>query len=306
MKPLNYLRQATDELRSTWIPYYATVAPETSKICSEMLDSCKSAVKFVLPQGGRILKDKLKGLEGLDVIRLPFPEIVIEYACSKDSDGLVERLVGKDNSYSAPKRIVFAWENDGKIYVHSIFQGVSNSGSKVWTMLPAIGVVWPGKPSIQFDLDCETNPEEDIGFLSVSIIPAGELYDTAYGGGVGTIGHQRAYADITDEMNAVLELVEALSCSNVTHESLPIQKQNKSAAKRGALSFDEYRVLVVKVQGSNSRQSNGGTHGAPREHLRRGHIRILATGKRIWINSCVVNAGIGGRIDKSYDMRKAA
>jgi hypothetical protein len=307
MKPLNYLRQAEEELRGKWIPLIKTVAPETANICDEILTQCKEAVKFVMPEGGRILKDKLKGLNGLETIRLPYPSIVIEYPATEHQHGLVERLVGEGNTFKAPKRIVFAWENEGKIFVHSIIQG-EHKGNKGWTMQPVIAAVWANQCDESFKPDfCSASREDErVDFISSVVMPAGELYTTGYGDPSDVNGKERAYADMIDESNAVLELIEALSCSNVSHEALPVQKMNKSAAKRGAAPFDEYRVLVVKNGSSKEYQPHGGSHGSPREHLRRGHIRILATGKRIWINSCVVNAGVGGRIEKSYDMRKAA
>lgn len=304
MKPLNYLRHATEELRGEWIPSIEPSAPETAKICRDVLEQCAGAVKFLLPEGGRILKDGLKGLRGLDEIHLPFREIVIEYASISGQLGLVERLIGEDNSVVSPKRIIYAWELDGKIHIHSIVQLVTKNGDRVWVMQPVICVVWAEYSPICFALDCETYPEEDIDFITASILPAGELYDVAYGE-KGKFGLQCAYVDMTDEYNAVLELIEALSCSNVSHEALPIQKQNKSSVKRGCLPFDEYRILVVNKSANNVYSSHDGTHRSPREHLRRGHIRIIASGKRIWINSCIVNAGTGGRIDKSYDMKNS-
>jgi hypothetical protein len=47
------------------------------------------------------------------------------------------------------------------------------------------------------------------------------------------------------------------------------------------------------------------THRSPREHLRRGHIRIYQSGRRIWVNSTLVNAGVGGRISTVRDLRAA-
>jgi hypothetical protein len=88
-----------------------------------------------------------------------------------------------------------------------------------------------------------------------------------------------------------------------------VRKLNKGAAKRGALPFDEYRVLVVNApgkEGAAQEHSAGAmTHRSPREHLRRGHIRIYQSGRRIWVNSTLVNAGVGGRISTVRDLRAA-
>jgi len=44
------------------------------------------------------------------------------------------------------------------------------------------------------------------------------------------------------------------------------------------------------VVGSEEGMGGKGTHASPRQHLRRGHIRRLRSGKAIWVRECVVNA----------------
>lgn len=49
--------------------------------------------------------------------------------------------------------------------------------------------------------------------------------------------------------------------------------------------------------GSTSKPSNkGGTHASPIPHLRRAHERVLASGKRIWIPSALVNVRSEGDV----------
>ena len=80
--------------------------------------------------------------------------------------------------------------------------------------------------------------------------------------------------------------------------------------RRGALPFDEYRILTVRSPGGDDEQPAAraavALHRSPREHLRRGHIRIYESGKRVWINPTLVNAGVGGKISTVRDMRRAA
>jgi len=104
---------------------------------------------------------------------------------------------------------------------------------------------------------------------------------------------------------AVLELCEALACSNVDSEVIEPFDQRKNARriKQGKLPLYETRRLVIKapltrsadghVQGDSNRQG-------PREHLRRGHIRRLQDGRRIWVQSCVVGSRENGVIHKTY------
>lgn len=103
----------------------------------------------------------------------------------------------------------------------------------------------------------------------------------------------------------VLELCEALSCKNVSHE--PIERidpaVNARRVRAGKLPLFETRQLVIDA-GKPSRDSGqrGGTHASPRQHLRRGHIRRLPSGN-VWVNSCVVGNRANGIIEKSYAVK---
>lgn len=102
---------------------------------------------------------------------------------------------------------------------------------------------------------------------------------------------------------AVLELCEALSCSNVTHE--PIEKINHGVNARrvrdGKLPLYETRCLVINVSKSAASQTGDGSHASPRQHLRMGHVRRLNSGN-VWVNSCVVGTPKNGVIEKSYEV----
>lgn len=300
MNQFNYLRKADSFIRETLLPWLEERHPSDADVCKLILIDAKNAVKFVLPDGGRIFDDRLKGIEGLNELRLPFESVLIEYQSVPGSVGCAEIVAGAENTLAYPRRIVLANEQDGCIFVYSIV-GANLEGKEAWAMQPMCVVFEKVDNSSSLEVSIKSINETTIKGLAAVIQPTGSLYDDMYRG-----REEWAWADMSDEVMAVLELIEAMSCSNVTHEAIPTPKQNKSSIKRGSLPFDEYRVLVVKNARNKDCQTQGGTHGSPREHLRRGHIRILQTGKRIWINSCVVNAGIGGRIDKSYDMRRAA
>lgn len=95
----------------------------------------------------------------------------------------------------------------------------------------------------------------------------------------------------------VLLFLNALACSNV-HAS---KRAPTKAPKRGALPFDTYYVLSVDPGLVDSEARPIGAGRSPREHLRRGHIRCLADGRRIWVNATIVAAGSrAGRIVKDY------
>lgn len=114
-----------------------------------------------------------------------------------------------------------------------------------------------------------------------------------------------AIKDVQDEAIAVLELCEAISCSNVDSEVVETidQRKNERRIRQGKLPLYETRRLVIKAPLTRSaRNSAGGVSDrqGPREHLRRGHIRRLQDGRRVWVQSCVVGNRENGVINKSY------
>lgn len=106
----------------------------------------------------------------------------------------------------------------------------------------------------------------------------------------------------------VLELCEALSCKNVTHD--PIERidpaVNARRVRAGKLPLFETHQLVIDAgKPVTDSAQGGGTHASPRQHLRRGHIRRLSSGN-VWVNSCVVGSAENGVIKKNYVVRGAA
>lgn len=300
MKQLNYWRKARPFLTDVLLPHWKKSFADDAAVLEGVIEAADKAVKFVLPDGGRIFNDKLKGLEGLEHLRLPYENVLIEYQAENNSFGVAEQVCGVENTRPYPRRIVLASEQGEHIFIYSVV-GADVDGVTGWPMQPMAVVVKKHDSTEGLEVSIKSVNETTVRGIGAFIAPLGSLYEKVYGQGK----EEWAWADMSDEVLAVLELVEALSCSNVTHEPMPQPKMNKSAIRRGAAPFDEYRMLVLKGA-DKSYPAKGGSHASPREHLRRGHIRALQNGNRIWINSCVVNAGIGGRIAKSYDMRKVA
>ena len=81
------------------------------------------------------------------------------------------------------------------------------------------------------------------------------------------------------------------------------QRKNAKRIKQGKLPMYETRRLVIKApitRGAASQAQGDSDRQGPREHLRRGHIRRLQDGRRIWVQSCVVGSRENGVIHKSY------
>lgn len=274
MKALNYLRQA----KANWAGLIAKHGRENVPLAgaSDMFfDLANSSQKFILPRGGRIFNDKLRGID--ELVRLPFARCLIEYEPG-------DKVVGQTGLHvmeRCSRRIVFVEQAGDHLYMLCMFFWDAQSQ---W-------VIYPLAARFRASI---SNDGGEIEFSDVS------------GCGLGSqIKAPDAVSDFVNEIRAVFELIEALSCSNVEAVNLPEQKLNKSAARRGALPFDSYKTLTVRPACATG-SAGDSDRRAPREHLRRGHIRRLPNGNKIWIQSCVVSAGAAGRIDKNYDLRRFA
>lgn len=68
----------------------------------------------------------------------------------------------------------------------------------------------------------------------------------------------------------------------------------------------EVRRLVVKVGDvAHAIGVPRGERNGPREHLRRGHIRRLPDGRKIWVQACVVGSRALGVVRKTYAVELA-
>jgi len=301
MHALNYLRKATADLKSRFIPGLRLFGFHyDADACESVIDCANQAVKFVLPDGGRILNDELKGLP--EILRLPYPNVVIEYTSNENGGGgLVEKEFGKGKTTPAPKRIAVAKEVNGWIEIYSIVMAKIPAGD-CWSMIPFACRVMKSD-----DQRTKTSPLKNITNgkdldIGVVLKPTGSAGISQF----GSEWERYAYCDLHDEIMAVLELIEALSCKNIDHEPMEVRKINRGAKNRGAIPFDEYRVLVLRESRNEKTNNIERGHRSPREHLRRGHIRRLQSGDKVWVNSTIVNAGADGKIISFYDTRKIA
>lgn len=300
MQALNYLRQAREYFANSIKKINKSQLTKEKRKDIEghemILDHASKAQKFILPDGGRIFNDDLKGLP--DLWNLPYPAIVIEYCAPKGSIGLAERIYG--STVQCPKRIVYAEQNGEEITVISI-TSTNVAGAEMWFIQDYCAIMAKNRKAS----DTFSGPFEKLGKkieelkLETSSLDCATNYCPMFSySQINEDRLARAYVDMSDEIRAVVELVEALSCVNVKPQRIPA-KQWRNVGKKKALQFDDYHILTVN---NSSKVGTGEArpHGSPREHLRRGHIRKLADGRKLWINSCVVNAGVGGRVFKDY------
>jgi hypothetical protein len=101
----------------------------------------------------------------------------------------------------------------------------------------------------------------------------------------------------------VVHGLQILNCSNVqTVDNPPPEALNKKRLRSGKVPFFSYKTLHIKTQQATSNQtwSTESERNGPRLHLRRGHIRRLASGCTTWVQSCMVGSSQRGLVIKDY------
>ena len=105
----------------------------------------------------------------------------------------------------------------------------------------------------------------------------------------------------------VIRAIEVFSLSNVfTVENHPPKFINAKRKKKGKIPFFSYHTLHIGKPRSGKSGESIGTHNSPRLHFRRGHIRKLADGRRIWVNACLVGDKSKGMVMKDYKVNNVA
>jgi hypothetical protein len=226
----------------------------------------REGVKILLPPSGIVFDDPaMRGISGSE-FKLPHPVCVFEFAHAvRDSKWIVIAKQFQDGSVGC---VAVVGSNDGS-------QWLVDGARVPFTLVPEgdvaekIRIIYRNRESFPSDRDHESH----------KMIVSFALW-------------------------AVVDAVNALACRNVQLSPSRFNRP-KNATPKGAIPFDDYHVLTIDAPGKPGvSQAHGGTHRSPREHLRRGHIRRIASGA-VWVNACVVSAGNGGKLFKDYAVRSA-
>lgn len=319
MKLLNLVEEATQGMKK-FIKKCDRNNPQAADTIRNLFKTVNKSPKFMLPDGGRLLNDNLKGIP--ESFHLPFPEIVIEYTVSDDPTGtnVFDQLKHKVDQVSSTKRIIYAKEDqDGTITIISILHLQEPTGPR-WSVYPGVAVLIPITPE-----EREAKGEEPLAFFGEEV--AGSPLEINYEYGIKLLeGYsdtvkmnldnaqmthmvESMRLDLHGEIHTLLEFVEALSCSNVRCAKFRSRVVSTTKLK-DPYKDHVYNVLMVDstpVGMSNSENTTSHTNhdGSrhPREHLRRGHIRRLQSGEKIWVQAHIVNPGVGGVVEKSYAVK---
>lgn len=227
------------------------------------IDLCAASEKFLLPDGGTLLDDD--ELRALDPAEaLHLPYKLLALEYRTEQSHAVSNFFGT-------RRILFVREHEDAVRVSPVdFQVADGQWKPRGTFaIPLIGFKQPGTQGLDLIVLTQGN---DIGWKYLH------------------------------EAKTVLAFLNALACSNVKSVR---STRSKTGKIKAALPFDTYHVLTIDVGRGAVAGAGlaGGSHRSPREHLRRGHIRRMEDGRRIWINATVVAAGRGSaKVDKDYRM----
>lgn len=268
MEHLNYCRQMVKQFSASIAE--KNFPAENKRILSHAIDLANVSQKFLLPDGGRVYDDpEYRALDESEPLRLPYKFIALEYSRRTKT----ERDAGKE--HFSTKAIVFARERDEDIALTPIIW-IDSHG--IWGPMPEISI-------------------PKVGYLDRSQTIGGY---TAVNIRMQQIGIP--VSDYGDEVGAMLCFLNVLRCKNVhTERSEP---KNNGKKIKSAIPFDTYHILTIDAPSGCCGSSASGGHRSPREHLRRGHIRRLSDGRRIWVNATVVAAGKSvGVITKDYAVR---
>lgn len=268
-QPLNYCRQ--------FVQYMNTINRQSTDPYVQygiaFADSLKNAQKILLPTGGLVANQldlEFRALDRDQNLRLPYPEIVLEYAIDQSVEEVGEQ------SANLSKCIIYAaeFEVNEKWWVRVCIATYDRKRSQ-WVPYP--DVIFPAKGYLR-----------NVGKTLQIAIQSRPEYDSM----------------ITDEeympfVFALLQFLNILACSNVGMERLPNKLSKPNAKLKSPLPFDDYWVLHLNTSTKES-EGKGGSHRSPREHLRRGCIVRPEGRKPFWRNATVVNAGTLGKITKDY------
>lgn len=318
----NYAAQAERGLRTAALQF----GPTDGRVVRGMCERISRAVHFAMPDGGRLFDDHGRGIAGRE-LRLPFPLITVEYfSDGADSErGLV----------SMPKRLVIA-EEMTRAEVHAYCAQHGSSGAAcvedryvvvTWAATSSVGEWVPGACALAIPTAWDSTASHDdrtehiksltgeAGATRMNAVPIMTIRSIAEGYlkhlKSVEVARQHLVHDAAVEAGVIIELCEALSCSNVGSEVAQPAPDPAKAARRardGKLPIYETRVLTVQAGSSSGRSGgsadDGGSRVGPRQYLRRGHIRRLPSGKQIWVQSCVVGNELAGMIEKTYAVRR--
>ncbi|MBW5286751.1 hypothetical protein [Burkholderia gladioli] len=331
--PVNYCTHAIEDLRETAKKARMRGFTMMAKRLETVIEMLSTAQKFLLPNCGELIDTESVRETHLDLLRLPYPVTAFEAPWRKEEAVLNATLGGVPESLST-RRIALCWEMTedhvpvrglreivafreayptGGVFIYPIFYA---DQQKIWNA--GIGGIFVPR---EFRIPEGRSPTRMTQMIREAKESAGRVHRNAIEhiaepfvlfedtfeavvaqshGDVDTAFARLAY-DACDEVHMVIQACAVLNCTNVgTIDVHPKPALNARRLATRRQPFFTYKVLQLAPGKLTGGAKKGGSHSAPRAHLRRGHIRRLE-GRVTWVRPAVVNAGSErGVVAKDY------
>lgn len=85
-----------------------------------------------------------------------------------------------------------------------------------------------------------------------------------------------------------------------------IPSQRRRYAKAGVQGWTWHQITIDLERARSKAPALGGTHASPRWHIRRGHWRQMADGRRVFVRQCQVGDPVRGGVVKDYIVKGQA
>lgn len=303
----NYSADAVRDMRELAAGFRRNGMDGLASAHTQAADLIESAHKFALPAGGELFQSTEEWM--VDQLRPPFDRVAFEFEDEKGrKPPLRHSSIDGGTGLGFPRYwIVCAEWKDGMAQLFSVFS-TDAGGRTAWTLSPGwllflspSFVAEPDDAAVAGSLGRYNMWASEDEYLEGWPSVAWMLQDMVRRGlatdwldAIGVLG--------TKETRVAAQTCAALACTNVTTDV--IRPNREARAARPASTLFDYHVLMIRPGAEHATsEDHGGTHASPRTHLRRGHIRRLAWGPRIWVNSCVVNPSAIGTVNKDYRVK---
>ena len=272
--------------------------------CEYLAQTIREAVHIVLPPNGEIYRGNGPGAEPISEAEcesfrgLPAPVCCFEYPWT---------ISKGDHDIAAPKRITLVMDGSqmdepgpsspGQCHHALIFSIVYNETVGSWDVLDTF---------IDVDLPLEIELGPVVAGHGRIWGPRGTLRDTFSGREIPPGPKmQRLGGEYLTDLIAVVQACHSLRAG------ARLEKRTEGSSGRrwkfekrgvGGFVYHELRIPVDAAVSSGARGAGGGSHASPAFHVRRAHLRQLASGKLTFVKQCFVGDRAKGFVGKHYQV----
>lgn len=113
-----------------------------------------------------------------------------------------------------------------------------------------------------------------------------------------------AFKVMVEAVHKLMDFLTIINCTNIGFKEIEAPpKLNAARKKKGRRPFFNYKTLYIKQRGiyrSKAEEDSERHHASPCLHWRRGHVRKLESGRRVWVRAAIVGDPARGVTIKDY------